>query len=82
MKWESNRVKKAKYLKIGPVDLRSIGLIFFCLAAVWVGLNACILRQLLLSTLTYEDSQVVDMFAIPSLSTGSHRNDICAYYRL
>ena len=27
MKWQSNSVKKVKYLKMGPVDLRSMGLI-------------------------------------------------------
>lgn len=27
MKWQSNRLKKVKYLRIGPVDSRSMGLI-------------------------------------------------------
>lgn len=81
MKWESNRVKKAKYLKIGPVDLTSMGLIFFCLPAVWVGVNACIFGQLLLSPLArglswLEDTKAAHHRFVP-LSTSNHCNDIC-----
>lgn len=39
MKWQSNRVKKVKYLKIGPVDLRSMGLIVLCACLVCVCIN-------------------------------------------
>jgi len=30
MKWQSDGVKKVKYLKIGPVESRSMGLIVLC----------------------------------------------------
>lgn len=82
MKWESNRVKKAKYLKIGPVDLRSMGLIFFCLPAVWVGVNAGVLRQLLLSPSARGLSQLVLKLAahrrLISLSTSDRCDDVSA----
>lgn len=42
MKWQSNRVKKVKYLKIGPVDSRSMGLIVLCACLECEGVCVCV----------------------------------------